>query len=629
MIGSFLCGYRGSDGESGGSVKKNGEKLGFFRFISKKFMLRQRFVTPVKRFFIRSFEKSAVLSFIRRVLGEMLTLPIRTYGIFLFSFGLFALVVYLIRQFALKYGESSLSSLIFGLALMFLSLLMFSVKETLSSALCGSLFMNALLFKVMGVRREYIETSCVKEGSSVVPFIIGMLFGLSTYYISPVYLFLGIAALIALYTLLMIPEFGVMLMFLTLPFLPTMALVGLCSYTLVCYLLKLICGKRTLRFESVDLLVFVFAALYMLGGIVSVAGAVSLKHSLVFVCFISGYFLTVNLIRTGEWVGRCVGSIAISSLFVALYGVYEYFTGVSATTWQDTEMFEDISGRVVSTFENPNVLAEYLLMAAPFALALLLTSKKPAEGTIRLGVLGCLCLCMVFTWSRGAWLGMLFSALLFLLIASRKSMLLIFAGIAALPFMPFILPQSIISRFTSIGNLADTSTSYRVNIWKAVIKIARDYFFTGVGTGNAAFGTVYPLYSLAGIESAPHSHQLYLQILVELGIFGLAAFLCAMLVWMRANFTFYAQMGGESPRKLYVARLYSAAGFCGIVGVLVQGMTDYVWYNYRVVLMFWLVCGLTMAVRRVSIRENPARDKVKPIGDYQPDSACIDIKIDE
>ena len=50
-------------------------------------------------------------------------------------------------------------------------------------------------------------------------------------------------------------------------------------------------------------------------------------------------------------------------------------------------------------------------------------------------------------------------------------------------------------------------------------------FYFGIGIGEGAFAEVYPFYALSGIETAPHSHSLYLQILTELGIFGLSRLL--------------------------------------------------------------------------------------------------------
>ena len=33
----------------------------------------------------------------------------------------------------------------------------------------------------------------------------------------------------------------------------------------------------------------------------------------------------------------------------------------------------------------------------------------------------------------------------------------------------------------------------------------------------------------------------------------------------------------------------------GMAGLLVQGLTDHLWFNYRIVLLFWLVIGLGCA----------------------------------
>ena len=35
---------------------------------------------------------------------------------------------------------------------------------------------------------------------------------------------------------------------------------------------------------------------------------------------------------------------------------------------------------------------------------------------------------------------------------------------------------------------------------------------------------------------------------------------------------------------------------CGVIAFLAQGLTDYVWYNYRVFALFWMVIGLSVAV---------------------------------
>jgi putative inorganic carbon (HCO3(-)) transporter len=91
---------------------------------------------------------------------------------------------------------------------------------------------------------------------------------------------------------------------------------------------------------------------------------------------------------------------------VSAYGVIQYVFGFGASTWHDESMFSDISGRVVSTFENPNVLAEYLIMFIPLAFAMMIVSQKRELKAASLVCFASAALCLVFTWSRGAWLGM-------------------------------------------------------------------------------------------------------------------------------------------------------------------------------------------------------------------------------
>lgn len=55
-------------------------------------------------------------------------------------------------------------------------------------------------------------------------------------------------------------------------------------------------------------------------------------------------------------------------------------------------------------------------------------------------------------------------------------------------------------------------------------------------------------------------------------------------------------------------KLFSAAGFCGVFAVLLQGVTDYVWYNYRIFLLFWLIIGLTSAIGRTARADRIYRD---------------------
>ncbi len=581
FFGSIFCSYnRENDALHDSALLAQAGRLG----------IAERFFMPAKRAVAHGFETSAILGWIKERLNHMMSSTMKAYGIFTFSFTVYSALIYIFRVF--YFGAEEIDAvMILSLFLMLVSsVIMISSRHTLASALLTSPAARFFLFKVVGIRREAIEGIKEREGRFNIAFIAGIIFGVASFFVHPLVLVCLIFGAVAAYLVLIKPEFGILAIMFALPFAPTMVLVGAVLYTGVCYFLKLLCGKRSLKFDLFDFAVAAFFVLMAFGGLVAVSSG-SIKPALVFCVFMLGYFLVVNLIRSKEWVMRCVIGVISSCTIVSLYGLFQNFFGFMETKWHDTELFGDIAGRVVSTFENPNVLAEYLIMIIPLAAAMFIITKNPRAKLLLAFCTVASCGCLIYTWSRGAWLGFIIGMLIFLIMYHRNTLTALLFGMFGVPFLPFVLPDSIIQRFTSIGDMRDTSTAYRVHIWEAVTNMIGGYWKTGVGIGEASFRPIYSLYALSGIESAPHSHNLYLQITVELGIVGLAVFLIMLFIWAQSCLTLHKNE--SRPEKLL-----SAAGFCGILAVLAQGATDYIWYNYRVFLMFWLVLGLGAAIRK-------------------------------
>ncbi len=115
--------------------------------------------------------------------------------------------------------------------------------------------------------------------------------------------------------------------------------------------------------------------------------------------------------------------------------------------------------------------------------------------------------------------------------------------------------------------------------------------------GDAAFNKVYPAYCFNSIV-APHSHNLFLQIMCDGGICALAVFLVLLFVYFRMM---CAALRREEDRT---SRLLQVAFISGIGGFLVQAMTDYSFYNYRVMFLFWVCLALGgVAARRTLLKE--------------------------
>ncbi len=595
----------------------------------------------------RRIEASVIVNKTVWLMRCFLGCKLKVYGTFLASFGIYSAIIAFVNAILDNdlIGLLQNINLAYSMVMVASSLPLILSKKTLSESLTTSL-VGRIIIRITGFTAEDLSVYEGDGGHTNKAFIAGIVAGMLTYLISPIYIFAAIVAVVWAYLVLVRPELGVLTLFFAMPLFPTMLLAAIVIYTTVCWFIKLFRGKRILKIEPVDILAMAFLVLIFCGGVVSVSSA-SLKPALLFVCLAFGYFLTVELINTREWLVRCSCASIISASIVSLYGIFMYFTGggYSSSAWLDDEMFSTIGRRAVATLENPNMLGEYLVLIIPIAVAMFIGR---GEGLRRVSSLICIAvmgICLILTWSRGAWLGLIFAAFIFMFMWHRRSVWLVFLGIASIPILPSVLPSSIVSRFTSIGNMADSSTSYRVYIWRATVEMIGDNFFTGIGVGEAAWNRVYPLYTYQGVESAPHAHNLFLQIWLELGLVGFVIFIAFLFMLFQAGFTFFAKLADNSELKtpdisesiLYKnlhnsdesdirsdmkagkiqLRISTAGPLCGVIAVLVQGMTDYAWYNYRLYLMFWLVCGLAVAYIR------NGRSKIGNVLDnYESDSTC-------
>lgn len=383
------------------------------------------------------------------------------------------------------------------------------------------------------------------------------------------------------------------------PILPTMAVLGLALLGAVSFVLNLGCERsRQLVYTPVNRYVLIFAGIYLAATFMSVTVSGSLLGGVLTVFFVLWTIVLVNVVRTRLQLDRLVLALVVAGVGVSVYGCVQYVFGVQgAAAWVDSDMFSSITTRVYATLQNPNVLAEYLLLVIPFAAAGLMTAKRWLPRLLYLCAFGVMCLCMLLTMSRGGWLGLLLAGAVFLVMMDRRFILL---GVVGLVALYFILPETMIERFTSIGDLTDGSTSYRLSIWLGTISMLKDYWLCGVGPGVTAFNMVYPAYSYNSV-AAPHAHNLFLQLMCDSGICGLLVFLVILFLFFRIT------CGALSRETDRISRYGLIASISGMCGFLLQSMTDHSFYNYRVLFLFWiyLAVGLLYA-RRTGMEERGA-----------------------
>jgi putative inorganic carbon (HCO3(-)) transporter len=387
------------------------------------------------------------------------------------------------------------------------------------------------------------------------------------------------------------------------PLLPTM--LALCLVLIAFFSLLVRFGtekERRLYSSPVNKYIGLFALVYLIATLTSVSRAGSLLTGFLIVFFTLFALMLNNAIDSKRQTDFLIRLLVLAGTAISAYGVYQYFfyDATSAGAWIDSDMFSDITNRVYATLGNPNVLAEYLLLVTPFAFACVLTAKTMPRRLFYLLCLFGMLLCMLFTSSRGGWLGLIFAAAVFAVMMDARFILL---GAVALVVMYFALPDWVVQRFTSIGNMTDSSTSYRVYIWLGTLAMLKDYWFAGIGPGPDAFNAVYPAYSFNTV-SAAHSHNLFLQLTSDAGILGLLLFVFMLFSFYRRTLSAYSLTRQNGRRKGdRQTRIYLAAAVSAVSGFLLQGMTDFSFYNARVTLTFWAVIAVGLALTRRSSME--------------------------
>ena len=376
------------------------------------------------------------------------------------------------------------------------------------------------------------------------------------------------------------------------PILPTMLLAVMVLATFALYFIQLFLGRvKAQKTTMVSVLLGCFAACILYAGTTSFAFPTAALSMGLFLILMAVFFVAKDTVDTEEKLDFVLWVLISMGALIALYAVYQYIVGVEMdAAWVDANSF-DITTRAYATFTNPNVLGEYLILVGSLAAGMMWKMRNWVGKLYYTACFGLVCLGLVATGSRGAMLGLMFSAGLFVLLSEKR---LIPLGIVLLLMMPFILPASLWARLASSITMSDSSSLYRMSIYSASFDMIEHYWQTGIGIG--AFNEVYPLFAREA-ANAYHSHNLFLQEFIELGIVGFSILILLIVFFFQK---LYSGMRVVPKRFKFLL----GAVFGGFGGLLLQGLTDHLWFDYSIVLFFWCYIGLGMAAVRVGMKMN-------------------------
>ena len=360
-------------------------------------------------------------------------------------------------------------------------------------------------------------------------------------------------------------------------------------------------GKFSIHRTPLDLWVAGFVVL----AAVSVSQSVYAKEGWYnYFCLVGLYILVYVLIT--QSVGskadgkRIIMAILASSAVVCVWGLWQYNAGIDVTAerWIDDAQFPGLKTRVFSTLGNPNILAAFLIMVVGLASGWVLGIGQRKISLALISLSGLAVVCILLTYSRGAWLTLGVMAVLIAAVWKHWTWKMVAAGALITAGLWAAAQESFLTRLLSIRgmfNSADSSVALRWALWESTLAMVQEHPWLGLGWGSYRF--VYPEYDFFVQNESViiyHGHNTLLSLAAEIGIPGM---LCFAILWgMSVVRALLAMKNADKGDK----GLYFGIALA-LLGMAAFSLTDHVLFNIQVAAVFWALVALTahLPIRRL------------------------------
>jgi len=371
----------------------------------------------------------------------------------------------------------------------------------------------------------------------------------------------------------------------------------LAAVVLAVWLWRVLSGSERIELSHMQLPL----AIFLLWGIAGIYGALDVGNSIkvlsIFVMAASVYLVTSQTIRSPEEAYGIMWAAAVTVGITVLYAVVAGFGGSMSEVYQNDEGGQSYA-RFGGIFGHPNLLGGFLALAIPSMVALAASERiwwRRLSGSLLVmaAMAG-----LVFTYSRGAWLGTGVGLLILLPVLGRGFWLILGAVLLGPVLVGMVTSAgAVLARLDSITAAgSDPALMERLEIWGMAFRLVAEHPLLGVGLGNfqAAYGRLMvpdlPLLTYP-LELPEHAHNLFLNLAVEVGLVGVSAF-----AWLLAvAFLRVQQIRRFADWRVGVWSMGLAAG---LVAISVQALVDVVVYQGFVAILFFTYLGVIDAFKR-------------------------------
>jgi O-antigen ligase len=309
---------------------------------------------------------------------------------------------------------------------------------------------------------------------------------------------------------------------------------------------------------------------------------------------------SVRLDRPALW--RVAGFFVLGAVAVAGIGLFEYLTGADPITAEGGLV------RVRSVYGSPNNLALYLDRALPLAVAVALMGQSRARRWAYAAAALVLALTTALTFSRGALLLGVPAGLTVVVLGWRGRRALwalaaaAAAGLLSLPLLARV------PRFAGLLDLSSGTSFFRLRLWVSAWRMFLDHPWLGVGPDNFLY-FYRGRYILPEAWEEPdlsHPHNLVLDFLTRVGVFGFLAGLALLLAFWRRALTNHRRLAGSDLLPLNLGLMGAVAA------MLAHGLVDHSFFLVDLSFVFFLALGLVHHLGAVAVEaEPPSADQLR------------------
>jgi putative inorganic carbon (hco3(-)) transporter len=289
-------------------------------------------------------------------------------------------------------------------------------------------------------------------------------------------------------------------------------------------------------------------AVVALGGVILLAlpfsiwpGGALTVFSDVYVKIILIFALMMSTLTSPRRVQQMTWIMIVASGYIAARAVMDYMRGVNLVEG------DRVRGSVGGMFENPNDLALNLVTFLAPTLFIIMQEKRASRRLFACAIAVAMLAAIVCTKSRSGFLGLIAMVAVVLYYVAQKKpaivMGVVLAGCMALP----VMPSSFWDRMDSIVN-ADEDTSgsraARMRLIEQGFEVFLENPVTGVGAGQ------FQNYDAPGVtEKWRVTHNVWLQVAADLGVFGLLIFAFMVTRAFTSSFAVLRMLRASRPRR--------------------------------------------------------------------------------